>query len=313
MKNDLAPIIVFTYRRVPDKLIDSLLENSLSKESELIIFSDGNKNDNDLKDIQKVREYIKTITGFNTIKIVESKINKGLANSIIDGVTDVIEEYGRVIVLEDDLIVSSDFLDYMNDALNFYKDNKNIWSISGYGPRIPCLEDYSYDIYLSLRVSPWGWATWQDRWEKIDWEVKNYDQLIKDKELKKKFNLAGNDMFKMLELQMLGKIDSWAIRWYYNQFELGLYTIYPKRSKVVNIGFMDDKGTHTRGEDTKWMVALDNEPVVFHDINAQKDIIECFQQYHNLGAVTSIGYFLKKNGGYDAGKKVYEYLKKYIK
>ena len=164
MNNDLAPIIIFTYRRTPDKLINSVLKNNLAQQSEVIIYSDGNKNKNDLEDVKEVRKYLHTIEGFKNTKIIESEKNKGLANSIIDGVSEIINKYDKVIVLEDDLIVSNDFLDYMNNALNFYEKDKKIWSISGYGPKLPCLENYYDDIYLSVRGSSWGWATWKDRW-----------------------------------------------------------------------------------------------------------------------------------------------------
>jgi len=308
----LSPIVIFTYRRVPEQLIKSLLENSLSEQSEVFIFSDGAKNDEDLTDIKKVREYLKTIDGFKSIDIIEADTNKGLATSIIGGVTQVINKYGKAIVLEDDLVVSKSFLEYMNEGLVFFENDKKIWSISGYGPELPCLKNYNDDIYLSVRVSPWGWATWSDRWEKIDWEVKDYDEIKKSGVLQKKFNLAGNDMFKMLELQMLGKIDSWAVRWYYNQFKLKTYSVYPKKSKVVNIGFSDDKGTHTSGANEKWFVELNDEHVDFKSIHMKKEVIQCFQSYHNLNLTTKMGYFLKKHGGYKVGKSIYEYIRKYI-
>ncbi len=310
--NNLAPIIIFTYRRVPDQLINSLLKNDLAQKSEVIIYSDGNKNKNDLDDVIEVRKYLQTIEGFKNIKIIESKVNKGLANSIIDGVSEVINKYGKVIVLEDDLIVSNDFLEYMNEALEFYKDDEKIWSISGYGPNLPCLKDFNDEVYLSVRVSPWGWATWKDRWTKIDWKVKDYQEIKQNKNLRDKFNLAGNDMFKMLELQMLKKIDSWAIRWYYNQFVLNMYTVYPAKSKIINDGFNDNKSTHTSGRNSKWIVELNNKEVSFKDLIVKKEIIECFRNYHNLSLATRIGYFLKKNGGYKVFKKIDNYLRKYV-
>ena len=214
-----------------------------------------------------------------------------MANSIIDGVSEVIDKFEKVIVLEDDLIVSNDFLEYMNEALEFYKDDKKIWSVSGYGPKMPCLNDYQGNIYLSVRASSWGWATWKDRWNQVDWEVKDFDVLKQDKILQNKFNLGGNDMFKMLDLQMLGKIDSWAIRWCYSQFKLSMYTVFPKRSKVINDGFADGKGMHNVGLDHRWSVELDNTMIDFKDLDLQDSIIQCFQDYHNLTTATKIGYF----------------------
>jgi len=304
-----APIILFTYRRISYKTIESLLKNSLAKESELFIFSDGYKNEIDKKDVLEVRQYLKTIDGFKNINIFEAEKNKGLANSIIDGVTKVINEFKKVIVLEDDLIVSSDFLDYMNEALNFYEKDKRIWSISGYTPNLKCLENYDKDVYLSVRANSWGWATWKDRWDSIDWDIKDWQEFKKNKEAIKKFNLGGNDMFKMLELQMLDKIDSWAIRWCYNQFKHNTYTIYPKKSKVINNGFNDAKGVHNSGKNDKWIVELNNEKINFEYLYVEQEILECFQKYYNIGLITKIGYFLKKIGGYDVAKTLYKYFR----
>jgi len=304
MKNSLAPIVIFTYRRLINKIIKSLLDNELAKNSELYIFSDGSKDEKDLEDVTETRKYLQTIEGFKNINIIESRNNKGLANSIVDGVSEVLNKYGKVIVLEDDLIVSKDFLEYMNNALNFYENNKNIWSISGYGPKLPCLEKYNDDLYLSVRGSSWGWATWKDRWDTIDWEVKDFDKLKQDKNLQNKFNLGGNDMYKMLELQMLGKIDSWAIRWCYSQFKYNQYTVYPKKSKIINDGFTDNKGTHNSGVNNCLSVELDNTNINFKDLAVNSEIIKCFQEFHNLSIKTRVGYFLKKYGGYRLVKKL---------
>jgi len=307
----LVRVILFTYRRVPDKTIESLLKNSLAKESELFIFSDGYKNEIDKKDVLEVRQYLKTIDGFKNISIYESRKNKGLANSIIAGVTKIINEYEKVIVLEDDLIVSSDFLDYMNEALAFYKDDKKIWSISGYTPNLKCLKDYDKDVYLSVRANSWGWATWKDRWDSIDWEIKDWKEFKKDKKAVEKFNLGGNDMYKMLELQMLGKIDSWAIRWCYNQFKQNKYTVYPKYSKIINNGFADEKAQHNSGQKwDKFDVALCNKKLRFEKISiVNKQILKEFKDLYSIGLYTKIGYFLKKHGGYDMVKKVIKGLK----
>ncbi len=304
----LGPIILFTYKRIPDQLIDSLLKNNLSSKSDLIIYSDGAKSSFDEDDISEARKYLKCIVGFKSIKIIEAPKNKGLANSIIDGVSEVLDEYGKIIVLEDDLIVSKDFLEYMNDALNFYDADKKIWSIAGYGPKLPCLDNYEDDLYLSTRGSSWGWATWKDRWDTIDWEVKDFDNLKQDKDLQNKFNLGGNDMYKMLELQMLGKIDSWAIRWCYSQFKLNAYTVYPKRSKVINNGFSDNKGTHNSGYNDKLTVELDDININFKDLVVNRELVKCFQEFHNLSIKTQMGYFLKKFGGYNLVKKIDRYI-----
>ena len=181
----------------------------------------------DGKAVEAVRQYLKTIDGFKSINIIESTKNKGLANSVISGVTQVIRKHNRVIVLEDDLETSENFLEYMNHALVFYENTKNIWSISGYCPPITIPDNYNKAVFLSYRSSSTGWATWKDRWEKNDWEIKDYERFRKNKYLKKKFNRGGNDLVWMLEYQMNDEIDSWAVRWCYNQFKLDMYSIYP--------------------------------------------------------------------------------------
>lgn len=303
MRDDLAPIVIFIYRRNIDDVLEKLLQNKLSKKSALFIFSDGYKNEQDKVDVLKVRESLKKIDGFKSINIFESNINKGLANSIIDGVTQIIDKYDKIIVLEDDLIVADNFLEYMNNSLDFYEQNENIWSISGYSPNLKCLEKYDKDIYLSTRASSWGWATWKDRWESIDWKINDWNSFRKDKHAIELFNQGGDDMFKMLELQMLGKIDSWAIRWCYNQFQHNKYTIYPTNSKLLNIGF-DSKGTHNSRGSQRWKVEVSNKNVEFENIEYDEEVQNCFKKYYNLKFITKIGYILKKTGGYKLVKKI---------
>ncbi|MFW6016806.1 MAG: glycosyltransferase, partial [bacterium] len=239
----LSPIVLFVYNRPEHtkKTIKALKKNKLADKSKLFIFSDGEKSANDKQKVKEVRKIINKIDGFKQGKVFESEENKGLANSVIDGVTKIINQYGKVIVLEDDLITSKNFLRYMNRALDFYEEDKKIWSISGYNLPIGIPDDYKHDVYLSYRASSWGWATWKDRWDKIDWDINDYSEFINDKSAQKLFNRGGSDMKNMLKSQMEGKIDSWAIRWCYNQFKNDSYTIYPVVSKVKNIG-MDGSG-----------------------------------------------------------------------
>ena len=303
MKKDYAPIVIFTYRRDITDVINALLKNKLSKESDLYIFSDGYKNNIDKQDVLSVRKAFRDIKGFRSLQVYESEKNNGLANSIIEGVDLILNKYNNIIVMEDDLIVADNFLEYMNGALAFYEKEENIWSISGYTPNMKCLKNYNKDIYLTMRASSWGWAIWKDRWESIDWKIKDWDNFKKNKKEIEEFNTSGNDMFKMLELQMLGKIDSWAIRWCYNQFKQRKYTIYPTKSKLVNIGF-DSKGTHNSRGFGRWSVEVSNEDVIFESIEPDNKILECFKKYYDLKLITKIGYMLKKTGGYKIAKKL---------
>ena len=305
IKKKLAPIILFVYNR-PDhtkNLVESLLNNNLAKRSDLFIYSDAPKNQSGSKKVAYVRQFIHTIQGFRSVQIIEQSKNKGLAASIKEGVSQIISQYGKVIVLEDDLIVSDDFLEYMNDALEFYKNDKKIWSIAGYGPPLSCLKHYNKDVYLAPRASSWGWATWEDRWNKVDWDVKDFQNVKNNKKMRKKFELGGNDIYKMLELQILGKIDSWAVIWCFSQFMQNMYTVYPVKSKVFNAGFGDMHSTHTSGSGTKWAVNLNNGKVKLEKLEPEENIIKSFQKFYNLSLFTKIGYFLRKYGGYDFAKK----------
>ncbi len=244
----LAPIALFTYKKLaPLKAtIEALQKNNLAKHSELIIFSDGPKKDSDKIQIQEVRSYLKSINGFKKIDLNFSEKNKGLAVSIIEGVSKILEENETIIVLEDDLLTSVNFLDFMNKSLDYYKNNKKIHSISGYTPQIDLKNSYPYDIYFTQRASSWGWATYKSKWKEVDWKVTDYIRFKKNKKLHRKFNAMGSDMSFMLSKQMKGNIDSWAIRWCYHQFKEDLYTVFPVQSKIQNIGFTEG-ATHTKG------------------------------------------------------------------
>ena len=243
-----APVIVFAYNRKDhlQKTLEALNINRLAEESELYVFSDGSRTVEGQAKVQEVRDYIEVFrkeSVFARMTVYYAEKNKGLANSVISGVTSIMDQYGKAIVVEDDLVVSKDFLEYMNQALDHYECDSKIWAISGYTPPLPILKSYEKDIFIGYRMSSWGWATWKDRWEKVDWQVSDYDVFIKDKKRQKEFNRAGPDMTYLLMRQMNGFLDSWAIRWTYQQFKEKMYTLYPKESRVHNLG-MDGSGTH---------------------------------------------------------------------
>ncbi len=242
-----APIALFVYNRLLhlQQTVISLQTNEISKESDLFIYSDGPKNSSDAQKVNRVREYLKTISGFKTIQIMEKDNNNGLANSVIAGVSEVLQKYSKAIVIEDDLQMSPDFLLFMNSALDFYADSPEIFSISGYNFPIKIPADYYNDVYLSYRASSWGWATWRDRWGKADWEIKDYPAFKKDRASQHLFNRGGEDLTPMLHKQMQGIIDSWAIRWAYSHYKNNAFCLFPVISKVQNIG-KDGSGTHSR-------------------------------------------------------------------
>lgn len=254
LKN-LAPICIFAYNR-PDtleKLIISLNKNDLAKESNLYIFSDGHKKETEIDAVNKVRKYIHSISGFKSITIKESSINKGLANSVIDGVTEVITKYNKIIVLEDDLVLSENFLVFMNKALDYYEMNEKVFSISGYSKLMKNIKD---DIYFTKRASSLGWGTWLNRWSLIDWRINDYNSFLHNRKRQKEFNRMGSDMTRMLKNQMKGEINSWAIRWCYNQFLMNKYSVYPTVSKVQHNG-TDSRATHAAGQRDRFHTTLD--------------------------------------------------------
>lgn len=257
--NEMAPILLFTYKRLEalKKTVEALVQNNLALESNLFVFSDGPKSKNDVKQIQEVRSYLKTITGFKKVNIKESPTNKGLANSIITGVSEVMEFSDEVIVLEDDLLTTSNFLVFMNQALKKYKNAERVFSISGYSFDLKQGDDRPNENYFLNRGWSWGWATWKDRWATIDWQVKDYADFKNDKQKKNEFAKGGSDLNKMLRNQMEGSLDSWAIRWFYHQYKVKGLTLYPVYSKVHNVGF-DDLATHTTGSNRRYLPLLDN-------------------------------------------------------
>lgn len=251
----LSPICLFTYNRLSEtvRTIEALQRNMLASESDLFIFSDGPKDESNIDKIKILREYLGTVSGFRSVKLICSDSNLGLANSIISGVSMIISEFGKVIVLEDDLVTSKNFLTYMNQALDFYMNNTHVYSIAGYTPPI---DQYNDDVYFTKRASSWGWGTWSNRWNKIEWDLENYPHDIQSKKFKEQLNKMGSDMFKMLNDQLSGKINSWAIRWCLHQFFEDTFTVYPTISKVNNIG-TGTNATHTKDRFNRFFTKLD--------------------------------------------------------
>jgi hypothetical protein len=278
---ELAPIVLFTYKRLETlKLtVSALQKNQLATESDLYIFSDASNGEKDRDAINEVREFIHLINGFKSITIYESSLNKGLATSVIEGVSDVLKKHEAVIVLEDDLVSSPNFLNYMNQALHFYKEEGRVFSIAGYS--IPIHNDEAEsDVYFTSRSSSWGWATWKDRWVAIDWEVKDYSAFKNNSSLRHDFNKMGSDMSQMLDRQMQGKINSWAIRWCYHQFKSGLLSVHPFMSKIENVGFNSPDASNTKERFNRYRTKLDNgEKIVFlfsKEVRLDSEIIQQF-------------------------------------
>ncbi len=249
---NLAPIIVFCYNR-PDHLeqtLDALSRNELADQSTLYIYCDGPKDsasDEMLQKIAEVRQVARKRLWCKEVHIVEAEKNKGLANSIIAGVTDVINKHGKVFVLEDDLVSSPHMLKFVNNALDFYEDHAGVFSVSVNRPPLSKMqipEDYPYDVFACLRSYSTGWGTWKDRWNKVDWSMDAFDRCKQNPDMLRTLCRLGDDFPPMMQMQEDGLIDSWAVRFGFAHFMHHAVAILPCRSYVTNIGF-DGTGTHS--------------------------------------------------------------------
>ena len=240
----ISPIILFVYNRFwhTYKTIEALKKNKLANQSILFIYSDGAKSEKDNLEVQKVRNYIKSIKGFKLVKIVEREKNYGLANNIINGVTEIINKHNKIIVMEDDIVTSPSYLSFMNQALNFYEREPKVWHISGWN--YPFEKKESEDVFFWRLMNCWGWATWKDRWEFYE---RNPDKLIKEftKNDIKEFNIYNAENFwGQVVDNSKGKINTWAIFWYATIFKNNGLCLNPVNSMVNNIGH-DSTGTNS--------------------------------------------------------------------
>lgn len=268
---NLAPAAVFVYKRkdYTEKTLSALRNNFLAEQTDLYIFCDGPKNERDRQAVAEVRDFVRGFAaqgGFRSVHVNVASDNRGLACSIIAGVTGLLEKFGRIIVLEDDLLTGRDYLTYMNDALDFYAADSRIWSVSGYTPPLKGLAAWKPDVYFFYRASSWGWATWKNRWDLVDWEMRDYETFVNDPALTAKLARGGSDMPGMLKQQMEGEIDSWAIRWCYAQSMADMLTVYPRISRVRNMG-NDGSGTHTDAAASEFDTRLNEQydPCVFQE------------------------------------------------
>ena len=269
----LAPVALFAYRRADHlrRTVESLLGNPQAAESDLTIYCDGPKDDAVAPQVADVVAIAKNVAGFKSVKVIRRERNLGLAASIIEGVGEQLAKAGRVIVVEDDLVLAPGFLGYMNRALDTYRDEQRIWQVSGH--MFPIASPPGSCFLLPLSTS-WGWATWDRAWSSFKRDNTYLDTLKNDEVAKRAFNLGGTyDYASMLEMQVAGKVDSWAIYWYANIFFGNGLVVWPPRTLVKNDGF-DSNATHGgerfestgdlfMGDQSKWpmptAIAPDNE------------------------------------------------------
>lgn len=295
----LAPILLFVYNRPwhTRQTLDALSSNILADESILYIYSDGPKEDasqEDLNKIRDVRDLLREQFWCGEVKIIERDKNLGLAESVISGVSEVINEFGHVIILEDDIVTGKYFLKFMNKALELYESEKKVFGITGY--KYPSTKKVIDSTYFLPIASSWSFGIWKDRWDKVNFNASDLLQKISKGNLQEELDFGGNPYYEMLKSQVEGRIDSWAIRFYGSMFIERAYFLYPNRSLVCNIGF-DNSGTHCQNDDffTRSKITQKSIEISQQEIILKQEILKNFKtSFKNMDQKKSKFYFLKK-------------------
>ncbi|QSZ41230.1 sugar transferase [Sulfurimonas aquatica] len=259
---ELAPIALSVYNRLDHlkKTVSALKDNTLASESELYIFSDGPMT-GDEESINKVRQYIKTIDGFKSIHITEREYNSRQYNNR-QGMRQLLDNYGKLIYIEDDIVTSKFFLQFMNDALDKYENVKNVTSICGYTSPIEIPQDYPYDVIVDPIACIWGFGIWKDRFDEINWKITDFEDFCKNPSNLIELDNLGKCFKELMEAEHLGVLDAMDIKLMYQQFKNKHYTITPKYSLVNNIGW--DGSGDTCAPTTRFNVDLSK---VKHNLN----------------------------------------------
>jgi hypothetical protein len=289
-----APIALFAYQR-PDhtkQVLDSLLRNAEAPETDLIVFVDGPRQETYRPLTEAVGQVFEGLSGFKSVTVNRSPINLGLSNSITQGVTAVVEQFGKVVVVEDDIVVSRYFLEYMNTGLELYQRDENVASIHGY--RYPVSKSLPATYFLR-GADCWGWATWARAWAAYQSNgAELLASLLSSGEVSD-FDFAGSAGYtRMLQGQIEGKNDSWAVRWYASAFLSGMLTLYPGESLVRNIG-MDGSGEHC-GKSEAFDSNLSDDPVQLLRIEVAEspDARALFTEYFRSSGVHKVASLPRK-------------------
>lgn len=281
----LTPIAVFGYRRKDhlERIISALKLNKESSNSQLFLFLDGAKSDDDREAVEATRKFAKTITGFSSIEITEQSSNLGLSKSIRRGVTDVLKKRESVIVLEDDILVSGRFLEFMNSGLEVMNENDEIGCLSGYFYPVESIRRKNR-VFLIRGADCWGWGTTRRKWSVMSSPTTNLVAELQEKALLEEFDPGGAfGYLDMLKAQEAGKIDSWAIHWHTLSFLEGWKTLYPSRSLVQNIGY-DATATHSQNVRLTKVKPSNDIPellseYLIEDVEIRSALIDHFKKY----------------------------------
>jgi hypothetical protein len=276
-----APIALFVYNRMKHTVttVTALQNNALAGETELFIFSDGSPTRTHEAQVKEVRDYLHTVKDFKKITVIERAGNYGLARNIIDGVTSVINNHHKIIVVEDDLVTSPYFLQYMNAALDLYENKEQVVCIHGY---LPPIKETLPETFFLKGTDCWGWATWKRGWDLFERDGKKLLADLLKNDLTKEFDYDGAYPFtEVLQDQIKGINNSWAIRWKASAFIKNKLTLYPGRSLVQNIG-NDGTGIHS-GSSTIFDTELSASKIILSDIPIEVNAFcrSCYVNFFN--------------------------------
>lgn len=306
----LAPVVLFVFNRPEHtrKALQALSEADCAMETTLFIYADApkdNSNDEVYNSVYEVRNILKEKKWCGNVNIIEQTENKGLAKSIISGVSEVVNKYGTVIVLEDDIIVSKGFLKYMNDALQLYENEDRVMHISGYTYPYTTNVRLKSDTYFLRIYSCWGWATWKRAWIHFNDSTDYHLSLLNSNDKIKKFNLDGfGDYYNQLILNQKALINTWAVKWYSSWYHTGGFSLFPYSSLTQNIGH-DGTGIHsfsTNHFDVKTIDYVNVEKIpILENTSIRKQVKLLYKRIYKK----SSWYNLKRNVRLFIGQKLY--------
>jgi Glycosyl transferase family 2 len=262
-----APIAIFIYNRSEElrQMLLSLKSCVGFDESPIIVFGDGPKNPQNIEKVEAARNTARELLGSRAIYKF-SMVNKGLTRSLIDGARDVVSEYGRIIVLEDDLLLAPNFLTFMNGALERYENEDHVYMVSGHSHHVPEIAQRKEAVLMPITTTQ-GWATWNRAWAQLDEQAAGSDKLFKNRDMRRRFNLNSTyDYATMLKRQLLGMGNSWGILWYWTVFRAKGLIVFPPQTLVYNVG-MNTAGTNGYGRFRKFASSYDPSGKTFANID----------------------------------------------
>ena len=303
-------LVVFAYKR-PQHLAQTLaaLSESVGADRlDLFIFCDGPRKSADADAVARVRDVAHRAKGFRSLQVKASPVNLGLGRSVIEGVSAVLARYESVIVVEDDIEVAKGFLPYMQAGLQAYRDDRRVFSVVGYAPPVSGGERHG-DAFFVPRIGAWGWGTWRDRWQSVDWACSQYWSFMNDRHRRAQYTRAGRDMLDMLVNQVEGEAESWAVRFDFGRYLYGdALVLYPARSLVSNTG-MDGSGEH-RAATTHYEGALSDRlrfEMPAHVREAQ-DMTRAFARFYPRPLHSRLAIWARRLHLHGPARKVYRFV-----